>query len=278
MEAEPSQQTQPATQQVLDPRRLGRNNSGLNDGDISDVLVILHPATPTAIKIVEQAAQNRPEHVLFRNSLDSMSGSIADVEEQETFIINAHEEQPGRSSRAGADLALRLSSAKKLKFKDLGFIFGRNHQSADIIFGQDSGKRISNQHFRIYLNVDGLLMIEDMSTNGTIVDDSLLKCKDKRFSKIRMLSSGSIICIQNSNDAEMIKFIVRVPSRVSYMERFRENLRNFITECTPDFNAEKSKAVQRVTKQYGGPAMKWDGGTNYNIIGMYCHIYELNNY
>ena len=93
-----------------------------------------------------------------------------------------------------------------------------------------------------------------------------------------MLSSGSIICIQNSNDAEMIKFIVRVPSRVSYMERFRENLRNFITECTPDFNAEKSKAVQRVTKQYGGPAMEWDGGTNYNIIGMYCHIYELNNY
>ena len=123
MEVEPSQQTQPATQQVLDPRRLGRNNSGLNDCDISDVLVILHPATPTAIKIVEHAAQHRPEHVLFRNSLDSMSGSINDVEEQETFIINAHDGQPGQSSRVGADLALRLSSAKKLKFKKLGFIF-----------------------------------------------------------------------------------------------------------------------------------------------------------
>jgi len=280
MEAEPSQQTQPATQQVLDPRRLGRNNSGLNDGDISDVLVILHPATPTAIKIVEQSARNRPEHVLFRNSLDSISGSITDPEEQETFILNPPAERTGPSSRAGADLALRLSSAKKLKFKQLGFVFGRNHQSADIIFGQDSGKRISNQHFRIYLNVDGLLMIEDMSTNGTFVDDALLKCKDPRFPKIRMLSSGSIICIQNANDAEMIKFIVRVPSRVSYMERFRENLRNFITECTPGIGEEQNKIVQRVTKQYGGPTMKWDGGECYNIIGQigkgaFATVYQL---
>ncbi|KAI4661790.1 uncharacterized protein J4E78_004580 [Alternaria triticimaculans] len=280
MEADPSQQTQPATQQVLDPRRLGRNNSGLNDGDIADVLVILHPATPTAIRIVEQTAQDRPEHVLFRNSLDSMSSSITDVEEQETFIINAPEGRQGTSSRAGADLALRMSSAKRLKFKPLGFIFGRNHQSADVIFGQDSGKRISNQHFRIYLNADGLLMLDDMSTNGTIVDDALLKCKDPRFSKMRMLSSGSIICIQNSNDAEMIKFIVRVPSRVNYMDRFRDNLRNFITECTPDAGDAQGKVIQRITKQYGGPAMKWDGGDTYNIVGQigkgaFATVYQL---
>ncbi|KAL1794995.1 hypothetical protein ACET3X_006811 [Alternaria dauci] len=280
MDAEPSQQTQPATQQVLDPRRLGRNNSGLNDGDIADVLVILHPATPTAIRIVEQTALNRPEHVLFRGSLDSMSSSISDVEEQETFIINAPEGRQASSSRAGADLALRMSSAKRLKFKPLGFIFGRNHQSADVIFGQDSGKRISNQHFRIYLNADGLLMLDDMSTNGTIVDDSLLKCKDKRFSRMRMLSSGSIICIQNSNDAEMIKFIVRIPSRVNHLERFRDNLRNFITECQPDFGDAQGKAVQRITKQYGGPSMKWDGGETYNIVGQigkgaFATVYQL---
>jgi hypothetical protein len=269
MDSDPSQQTQPATQQVLDPRRLGRNNSGLNDGDIADVLAILHPATPTAIHIVTQTGKTRPEHALFRNALDSMTGSITDVEEQETFIIGAEGGRAGTSSDAGADLALRLSSAGLLKFKALGFVFGRNHQSSDIILGQDSGKRISNQHFRIYLNVDGLLMIEDMSTNGTIVDDQLLKCKDPRFNKIRMLSSGSIICIQNSNDAEMIKFIVRIPSRVTYLERFRTNLRHFITECSPDFGEEQSKAVQRITKQYGGPAMKWDGGEHYNIICTY---------
>jgi hypothetical protein len=275
MEAEPSQQTQPATQQVLDPRRLGRNNSGLNDGDIADVLMILHPATPTAIRIVEQTAQDRPEHVLFRNPLDSINSSITDIEEQETFIINAPEGRQGGSSRAGADLALRLSSAKRLKFKPLGFIFGRNSQSADVVLGQDSGKRISNQHFRIYLNADGVLMLDDMSTNGTIVDDSLLKCKDPRFNKMRMLSSGSIICIQNSNDAEMIKFIVRIPSRVNHMDRFRSNLRNFITECSPDFGDAQGKVLQRITKQYGGPSMKWDGGEIYNIVGMCCSNAEL---
>lgn len=232
--------TQPATQPVLDPRRLGRNNSGLNDEDIADVLLILHPATPTAIKIVELAAETRPEHVLFRrNSLDSMSGSLTDIEEQETIIINDNGERIGHSPRTGADLALRMSSVRNLKFKQLGFIFGRNPNSADVVFGQDAGKRISNQHFRIYLNSDGILMIEDMSTNGTIVDDHLLSHKIKRFSKIRMLSSGSIISIQNSNESEIIRFIVRIPARVSHLERFRDNLRNFIAECAEPSTKEK---------------------------------------
>ncbi|KAF2795729.1 hypothetical protein K505DRAFT_359943 [Melanomma pulvis-pyrius CBS 109.77] len=34
--------TQPATQQVLNPRRLDRNNSGLNEQDIADAPAILH--------------------------------------------------------------------------------------------------------------------------------------------------------------------------------------------------------------------------------------------
>ncbi|KAH3945787.1 hypothetical protein HBH64_060080 [Parastagonospora nodorum] len=263
MPEEYSQQTQPATQQVLDPRRLGRNNSGLNDGDIADVLAILHPATPTAIRIVEHAAGFRPQHVLFHHALDSMDESI---EEQETIIINDKGERLGQNSRAGADLALRMTSARTLRLKQLGFIFGRNSNSADIVFGSDSGKRISNQHFRIYLNKDGILMLEDMSTNGTIVDDTLLKCKDERFAKIRMLGSGSIICIQSTNEEDMIKFIVRVPSRVTHMDRFRENLRAFIAECTP--GEDRTNAIQRVSRQYTGPAMKWDGGEKYNIVGV----------
>jgi serine/threonine protein kinase len=278
MAEEYSQPTQPATQQVLDPRRLGRNNSGLNDGDIADVLAILHPATPTAIRIVEQAAAMRPQHVLFRDTLGSMTESMTNVEEQDTFIINGNGVRQNQGSRAGADLALRMTSARSLRFKDLGFVFGRNMNSADIVFGQDSGKRISNQHFRIYVNKDGILMIEDMSTNGTIVDDALLKCKDPRFSKIRMLSSGSIICIQSSNEDEMIRFIVRVPSRVSYMERFRENLRDFITECTP--GQDKESILQQISKPYLGPPMKWDGGTRYNFIsvlgkGAFATVYQI---
>ncbi|KAH8732639.1 hypothetical protein GQ44DRAFT_601576, partial [Phaeosphaeriaceae sp. PMI808] len=266
MAQDSSQPTQPATQQVIDPRRLGRNNSGLNGGDIADVLAILHPATETAIKIVAHAAEIRPQHVLFRNSLDSMCGSITDIEEQETIIVNSNGERLGQTSRAGADLALRMSSAPRLRFKELGFIFGRNVNSADIVFGQDSGKRISNQHFRIYLTGDGIPMVEDMSTNGTVVDGVLLKSKDKRFNSTRTIETGSIICIQGSTDAEMIRFMIRIPSRVSYLERFRENLRNFITECTP--GDAKDVAIERINKTYGAPAMHWDGGEKYNIVGV----------
>ena len=32
----------------------------------------------------------------------------------------------------------------------------------------------------------------------------------------------------------------------------------------------QGKVIQRITKQYGGPAMKWDGGDTYNIVGMCC--------
>lgn len=93
-------QTQPSTQQVLDPRRLGRNNSGLNDVDSADVIAILHPTTPSAIKIVEDTAESRPQHVLLRNALgpDSMNTSLTDIEEQETIIINDNGERVGQSS------------------------------------------------------------------------------------------------------------------------------------------------------------------------------------
>ncbi|OSS49579.1 hypothetical protein B5807_06056 [Epicoccum nigrum] len=261
-------QTQPSTQQVLDPRRLGRNNSGLNDVDATDVIAVLHPTTPSAIKIVENAADRCPQHVLLRNSPnhDSMNLSLTDIEEQETIIINDKGERIGQSSRAGADLALRLSSASTLVYKSQGFIFGRNPNSSDIVFGQDSGKRISNQHFRIYINLDGILMVEDMSTNGTIVDDQLLKSKDKRFNKIRMINSGSVLCIQSTNDAEMIKFIVRVPSRGSYRGRFDQKLKEFIADCAE--GDDKTRVVQRIGKNFGATTMKWDGGTKYNIVGV----------
>ena len=229
-------QTQPSTQQVLDPRRLGRNNSGLSEFDTLDVIAILHPTTPSAIKIVENAADRCPQHVLLRNSLnsDSLNLSLTDIEEQETIIINDNGEKVGQGSRTGADLVLRMSSASTLVFKSRGFIFGRNPNSADIVFGQDSGKRISNQHFRIYINENGILMVEDLSTNGTIVDDKLLKSKDMRFDRSRMISSGSVLCIQSTNDAEMTKFIVRVPTRGSRGSRFDQKLKEFIADCAED--------------------------------------------
>lgn len=221
--------TQQNTQPTLDPRRLGRNNSGLNGKDAADVLAILHPASPAAIKIVEDAAENRRQHVLFRNPYDTFDDDFTDIEEQETIIIDRDDPRLNSTPRTGADIALRMSS--HLIKPTLGFVFGRNSGSADIVFTQDAAKRISNQHFRIYLNSDAILMLEDMSTNGTLVDEVLLKCRNPNFSKVRMLGSGSIICIHNSVESEMIKFIVRVPSRTSHIERYEENVRAFLTRC-----------------------------------------------
>jgi hypothetical protein len=232
--------TQPSTQQILDPRRLGKNNAGLDDADIDDVLVILHPTTPAATRVVEHAAANSPQHVLFCDTLDSMGGSPVDIEEQETIIIDSSGRRLANSSPAGADLALRMSSAHTLKNRELGFVFGRNPGTSDIVFGQESGKRISNQHFRIYLNTDGILMVQDMSTNGTIVDEVLLKQSPER---IRMMHSGSIIYIQHPNPAEVVRFVVRIPQRASDLARarFNANLRGFITNCAAAEDRTKSK-------------------------------------
>jgi hypothetical protein len=253
------EQTQPDTQQILDPRRVGHNNSGLNSKDTADVLAILHPASPAAIKIVEDSAEYRRQHVLFRNPYDSFDDEFSDIEEQETIIIDRPGVRSSITSRVGADLALRMSSP--LTRPGLGFVFGRNPASADIVFTQDSSKRISNQHFRIYMTSDGILMLEDMSTNGTLVDEVLLKNRDKRFNKVRMLGSGSIICIQSNNDMEMIKFIVRVPSRVSHLDRYQENVRAFLTKCAT--NKEQLKGMSAlclhmiITKYFGSSAAPW---------------------
>jgi hypothetical protein len=229
--------TQPATQQILDPRRMGHNGSGLDDKDVADVLAILHPTSLYACKIVEDTADRRPQHVKFHDQYDSFDDQPENIEEQETIIIDRTGHRSRGVSRKGNDLALRMSS--RLINPTLGFVFGRNAGSSDIVFGQDSGKRISNQHFRIYWNTDDVMMLEDMSTNGTVVDNVVLKNRDPKYPKTRMMQSGSIICVQNNKDDEMIKFMVQIPSRVAHLEQYAENMRAFMAKCA--FEADQGK-------------------------------------
>ncbi|KAF2750865.1 hypothetical protein M011DRAFT_492248 [Sporormia fimetaria CBS 119925] len=275
MDNEATQQTQQNTQNTLDPRRIGRNHSGLSERDVSDVLLVLHPTSPAAIKVAEFQAQHRRQHVLFGNGYDSFVNP-EDIEEQETIIINPSA-GPSDYPRTGADIALRMSS--HLIQPNLGFVFGRNAATCDVVLAQDSRKRISNQHFRIFLNSDAILMLEDMSTNGTAVDGNVLKHRDPRTSSQRMLQSGSIVAVHNSVDAEMLKFVVRIPSRAAFMDRFAENVKAFMARCAPD--PEGIQALERLQKpRYGLPAMKWDGGDRYNILGQigkgaFATVYQL---
>ena len=92
------------TQGVMDPRRVGRNNSGLSYADISDVLCILHPCSPAAFEVVARTADRAPQHVLQNTDFDDFEDGVnsADLEEHETFILE--DNQP----REALDLALRF--------------------------------------------------------------------------------------------------------------------------------------------------------------------------
>ncbi|KAK6609430.1 hypothetical protein H4I96_03361 [Botrytis cinerea] len=77
-------------------------------------------------------------------------------------------------------------------------------------------KDISNQHFRIYLNEHGFLMVEDMSTNGISVDGTILRLKKKNNGKPyrQTIENGTIISLAlNKPVALSINFVVRIPRR-----------------------------------------------------------------
>ena len=114
-------------------------------------------------------------------------------------------------------IILRLSA--QLKNPKAGYAFGRNLTRCDVVFLNDPRRRISNIHFRIYVNEYGSVMIEDQSTNGTWVDRQLLTShphnKDRTEPAITrwVLSSGAIIHIYLHEEAQDLAFRVRIPRR-----------------------------------------------------------------
>ncbi|EMC93435.1 hypothetical protein BAUCODRAFT_125292 [Baudoinia panamericana UAMH 10762] len=282
----------PCTQGAMDPRRLGRNNSGLSEADISDVLCILHPCSPAAYNVVSFAAERTPHNVLqnngFENYDDELTQSV--LEEQETFILG-----PEGANQA-MDLALRFST-EVIDFQ-LGFVFGRNLKMCDIVLAGDTSKRISNMHFSIFMNNSGVLMLQDMSTNGTIVDDVVLKGKNAQAPHTRMLNSGSIIQILSPKPDELVKFVVRIPTREGHVQQYEANFQNHmrrlesakaararpndmhirrLTVADATTQSVASYKAPLVQNQYG---MHWSGGEKYNVVGLigkgaFATVYQL---
>ncbi len=291
MDYEEATQLTQNTQGALDPRRIGRNNSGLNEADISDVICILHPCSPAAFRIVATASERTPHNVLQNDGLDHFDDGLTQsaLEEQETFILGAD------APHQAMDLALRFSA--RTKSLRAGFVFGRNENQCDIVLATDTFKRVSNVHFSIFINESGVLMLRDMSTNGTIVDEVVLKGKTSRDPQTRMLNPGSIIQILSPKADEIVKFIVRIPSREGYVEEYeakfqaymeriaveeaRANKHNMLTRR----NAATTQIAQNggsiraplVHNQYG---MHWTGGEKYNVVGLigkgaFATVYQL---
>lgn len=213
-----------ATQIVIDPRRLGQASSGLNEEDLADICCILHPSSTPAYKAAQLIYETKPEFTVATDRnvkiREKYNGAHQDLD---TFEL----EDQGIESH---DLALRLSA--NLKDPAGGFHFGRNPQRCDFLIGhQDPSRRISNVHFKIYINEYGVLMLEDQSTNGTAVDGCLLRGKEKEnnLDYRHTLENGSIIVLTMTPPEEDWKFIVRIPHREldSDNDAYQKNLTQF---------------------------------------------------
>ncbi|KAG0639983.1 hypothetical protein HOY80DRAFT_1000563 [Tuber brumale] len=220
MSAMDEEATQPATQPL--PVHNGVAPSTVHGNYLAGVLCLLHPSSPAAYSIVEKTAKVDPGVVLRipaaqvgRQSTTPEPGQHEedeeDEEEQQTQLAP---NQQGEPEVSGLDIALRLSPGPK--DPELGFVFGRNPARCDVVFTESNkSRRISNLHFRIYQNAQGVLMLHDSSTNGTWVDNVKLggvgADGGKSTDNQRALFAGSVIHL--APGAKLLRFIVRIPTQ-----------------------------------------------------------------
>ncbi len=238
-----------ATQLVIDPRRLGHHNSGLNDEDLTDIFCILHPASMPACVATAQIAEESPEHTISTTGVEMKVRDVHNkpVKAPTTFDLAAK----GLVSR---DLALRLSA--EVKDPLMGFRFGRNQQRCDFVIGNnETTKKISNVHFRIYINENSVVMLEDSSTNGTLVERVMLRAKEKENGHLyrHQLQQGSLITILMTPPEEDIRFIVRIPQREGeYGNIFHSNLQAYFNRL--GHYRQKRDALRVAAVNDGHPA------------------------
>ncbi|KAK2834938.1 hypothetical protein FQN49_006763 [Arthroderma sp. PD_2] len=260
------EETQPSTQPYADPRRRGINNSGLSQQDVADIICILHPSSPAAHIAVSTTADRNPQHILQRDEFDcDISDSVA--------------------CESTGDIAMRFSSP--VKDQSMGFCFGRSVTRCDIIFAPDD--RMSNTHFRIYLKPDGIIMLQDTSTNGTIVDAKLIRRDGKYDSPTtQMLMPGSVIQVVGSDPSAAIKFVVRIPPRDELQSQYTRNLTWYLGQIRQlNQKGEDTGRAELSTPEFILPTqtghsygMHWNGGAKYNVTGQigkgaFATVYKL---
>lgn len=299
MAEEDSQYVSQPTQMVMDPRRLGRQNSGLSDEDVADVICILHPASPAAYRIVASTAKFNPQHILQQQLLllkEDHAGGTDDLPDSQLNTESQGREEESQTFLTddilkSMDIALRFSS--RVFNPVTGFCFGRSTNKCDINLDPDGvQKRVSHTHFRIYYNQGGVLMLEDVSTNGTAVDGILLCSKKEGVHSTRMLETGAIIEIVSTGIEDVIKFIVRIPKRTGYLpqhtEKFQQHMAHVEVagareQAAHEGHIPEAAARALLAAPFAGPAntkafpmtggsgrfgMRWDGGGKYSVVGV----------
>jgi hypothetical protein len=238
---------------------MGSHNSGLEEQDLADIICILHPGSPPAHEAVAVTAHFHSQHILQRDDLDEESSS--------------------------RDIALRLSSP--VIDPSVGFCFGRNPQRCDVFLTPEAtSKHISNMHFRIFLTNDGILMLQDTSTNGTLVDNSRLWRNSDQST--RMLINGSVIQVASDNRKNKeVRFVVRIPARDGFQVQYTNNLYRYLELVQRHEARTKEKPVRGPLVQtqlhwtVGNPyGMHWSGAPDYNVTGQigkgaFATVYKL---
>lgn len=179
-----------ATQRIDDDLRTDLNKSlELDKEDLADIFCILHPTKSL-------------QHDADKDN------------------AKAHGSSASSRHTGPTDIILRLS---KLPKDPSGYSFGRNQKNDYPIY--DPERRISHTHFRIYINESGTIMVEDCSRNGTVVEGTILRCKEKENDSPYRHTIGhgtEIRCATVKNDGSF-RFIVRIPQREDEIEEMYEN-------------------------------------------------------
>ena len=234
--------TQVAFIPPVGPQDRSESHGKLSEQDRSDVICILSPASPAAYEAVQLIAATAPHHLLQNQRL-SANSSIAEnpAPSESHAVIGAEDpndmlldvEEPVDISKQSLDIALRLTS--KVRSPKLGFTFGRNPAKCDLLISNNSEAqitRISNMHFRIYVNESGSIMVEDTSTNGTWVDERRLmpKQKGEGFGPRCTIHNGSSIQLVIGKEmCEGMRFMVTVPERDGLADLWARKLNAYIT-------------------------------------------------
>jgi serine/threonine protein kinase len=231
--------TQKATQPVRE--------SEISEHDASDIICTLNAQTPAAFEAIKATMLTATQHILPNDDLENLI--------EQDFELNP-ELSLSKNSRS---IALRISS--KVVAPKNGFTFGRNSDMSDILLVSDAHvKTISNSHFKIHVNSQGSLMLEDTSMNGTLVDDDHLMKGASRMPATRALQNGAIISVFGLEKAE-IKFLVSIPkNRGDYQEKYEQNLRKYLKA--------RGKTAQFSSMRESTYGNHWDGGKLYNFTGL----------
>ncbi|RDA85632.1 hypothetical protein CP532_3533 [Ophiocordyceps camponoti-leonardi (nom. inval.)] len=279
MDGEEQTQTQ-ATQNVLDPRRLGKQNSGFSDDDISDIICVLYPHSKAAQEEVYRLACEESPHVVGKEAADHVEPDY----DAEDHASRFHANPTGSGEHA---IVLRLSA--ETKDPAAGFAFGRNPGRCDIVFVQDPKRRISNVHFCIYVNEYGNVMIRDSSTNGTAVDRQLLNVKVRIAAGSVtkwVLSSGSVIRVPVHEADRDLTFRVRIPRRDAeydraYIAKVQQHFAKYPVQDANAGHVDVFKSPAELVKAKAAHAAafyrreeaalmnrEWTGSGKYNITGI----------